>query len=564
MNHLQVVVPQSQTGETGRTVLWVSELPESITEMDLEQFFQDYKEAIMLTQINRQVNRMMDTSNPRSLTATVIFKDHKKADEARKALNMRKLRGKTVRIMWHEKDNSLRYNSQANLFVKNIASEVKAREFYEKILAFGDIVSAKLCENEDGIHNGYGYVSYYSSESAERAIQALNEKEVWGQKLEVKRFLKKNERFSTLTTNRNIYVKNLPARYSENDIKDLFKQYGQITWAKVMVDEEGRKSSVVGFESEESTRRAIEGLKGHTIDGVEIFVDSLMKKSDRMKFLSSKINDNNYKNYVQFKDCNLHIRNLPHDANEDYLKEVFSQFGEVKSVKIPKFILVTKVKNDFVEQPMSNGFGYVCFQNHEDASKAKEEMNGKFLPKFVKSKRPLLIDLFQPKHERKQLYSRYQQQYNPTKQVPMLNSMMNPFPNNLMPFQHPNLQKHIKPQQMHPYPAVKKQHYQQSYQQPILPQQPIQAFSRTEDPDIKYLESLEDESAKRDYLGEIIFKKIENHQYSQSHNFTIDTIGKITGMILGIDDLNEIVDIALNNENLNNRISEALALLEGK
>jgi hypothetical protein len=43
---------------------------------------------------------------------------------------------------------------------------------------------------------------------------------------------------------------------------------------------------------------------------------------------------------------------------------------------------------------------------------------------------------------------------------------------------------------------------------------------------------------------------------------TMDDIGKITGMILGIDDINEINDIASNISHLTARIKEALELLD--
>jgi len=45
-------------------------------------------------------------------------------------------------------------------------------------------------------------------------------------------------------------------------------------------------------------------------------------------------------------------------------------------------------------------------------------------------------------------------------------------------------------------------------------------------------------------------------------NLTIDDIGKITGMILGIEDIQEIIDISRNEKNLNGRIQEALELLD--
>ena len=82
-----------------------------------------------------------------------------------------------------------------------------------------------------------------------------------------------------------------------------------------------------------------------------------------------------------------------------------------------------------------------------------------------------------------------------------------------------------------------------------------------DDPDFAYYNSLEDENAKKEYLGEFIIKKISNHPLNQQKGFTIDVIGKITGMILGIDDLAEIMDICKNNENLTGRIVEAVSLL---
>jgi len=83
-----------------------------------------------------------------------------------------------------------------------------------------------------------------------------------------------------------------------------------------------------------------------------------------------------------------------------------------------------------------------------------------------------------------------------------------------------------------------------------------------EQPDLKYLDSLEDDSARKDYLGEFIFKKIENHDFTIKKALPIDTIGKITGMILGIEDINEIIDISKSNDQLSLRMQEALELLE--
>ena len=44
----------------------------------------------------------------------------------------------------------------------------------------------------------------------------------------------------------------------------------------------------------------------------------------------------------------------------------------------------------------------------------------------------------------------------------------------------------------------------------------------------------------------------------------METIGKITGMIIELPDLNEIIEILENQDILNSRIEEALNLLENK
>lgn len=103
--------------------------------------------------------------------------------------------------------------------------------------------------------------------------------------------------------------------------------------------------------------------------------------------------------------------------------------------------------------------------------------------------------------------------------------------------------------------------YQQQPKQQVPTKTEKYVTEEKDDIDYNYLENLEDDNAKKEYLGEFLFKKIENHRLSHENGFTIDTIGKITGMILGIDDINEIIDICRNPENLTSRIAEAWDLL---
>jgi len=552
--------------DQGRTVLFVSDLAENINEADLEIFFQDFKSFIILIQINRVVRQ---TESRPNCNATIIFKDNSKADAARRALNLRKLKGKTIRIMWHERDNSVRYSNQGNVFIKNIPMEVKPRDFFEMFLQFGDIVSSKLCEDDDGNHYGYGYVHYTQAESANAALLYCQKNKVWNENLEVKYFQKKNERMNPMSGNKNVYVKNIPLKTNENDLRTIFSKYGAITWMK-LVDDKAGKFAIVSYDNEDSTTRAIEGENKRKLGENELFVDTLMKKSDRRKLLGAKITDNNFRLNAKYKNCNLHIRNIPFDCQEEYLNDLFGKFGEIQSIKIQKYTLVTKVNKEFKEYTMSRGFGYVCFTTEEAAKNAREAYNGKFFPKYENAKRPILIEIFMPRGERQNVFSRIQQQFNPgvNKKLPFLNPIQQPFNvmnmNPMMFGFHPNLMKHVKfPQQQNNNYANMNNVFVNKNQAKNQQQIQQSVSNRNDEPDVKYMESLEDEMARKDYLGEFIFKKIENHEFTQRRNITIDTIGKITGMILGIDDINEIVDISRDNKQLASRIQEALELLEG-
>ena len=66
---------------------------------------------------------------------------------------------------------------------------------------------------------------------------------------------------------------------------------------------------------------------------------------------------------------NMYIGNLAHDVTEDDLRNAFSEFGEVSSVKI----IIDKFSG------RSKGFGFVEMQNNSEADQAIKALNGKVL-----------------------------------------------------------------------------------------------------------------------------------------------------------------------------------------
>ena len=82
--------------------------------------------------------------------------------------------------------------------------------------------------------------------------------------------------------------------------------------------------------------------------------------------------------------------------------------------------------------------------------------------------------------------------------------------------------------------------------------------------DLTEYNKMETEQDKKDFLGEKIFKAIEESPIASEKKIDIETIGRITGMIIELPDKNEIIEILENPDALNSRIDEALKLLDWK
>jgi len=63
----------------------------------------------------------------------------------------------------------------------------------------------------------------------------------------------------------------------------------------------------------------------------------------------------------------MYVGNIPYNATEEDLKQLFSEYGEIESLKI--------MKDQFTDR--SKGFGFIEMANENDAKKAIATLNGK-------------------------------------------------------------------------------------------------------------------------------------------------------------------------------------------
>lgn len=79
----------------------------------------------------------------------------------------------------------------------------------------------------------------------------------------------------------NIYVGNLSYKVSDQELQEVFEEFGEVTSAKVIKDRETGRSKGFGFvemENDEDAQAAIEELDGTEIDGRTVKVNKARPK----------------------------------------------------------------------------------------------------------------------------------------------------------------------------------------------------------------------------------------------------------------------------------------------
>ncbi len=94
----------------------------------------------------------------------------------------------------------------------------------------------------------------------------------------------------------NIYVSNLSFNVQDEDLKDYFKEYGEVTSAKVIMDKYTNRSKGFGFvemTDDAAGQKAINELDGATVDGRAIKVNVAKPKEERPARSKPSFSDNN-------------------------------------------------------------------------------------------------------------------------------------------------------------------------------------------------------------------------------------------------------------------------------
>ncbi|KAF2089711.1 polyadenylate binding protein [Saccharata proteae CBS 121410] len=419
--------------------LYVGELDPSVTEAMLFELFSSIGQVASIRVCRDAVTR-------RSLGyAYVNYNSSEDGEKALEELNYTLIKGKPCRIMWSQRDPALRKTGQGNVFIKNLDVAIDNKALHDTFAAFGNILSCKVAQDEMGNSKGYGFVHYETAEAATNAIKhvngmLLNEKKVFvGHHIPKKDRMSKFEEMKANFTN--VYVKNIDLEVTDDEFRDLFEKYGQITSASLAHDGETGKSRGFGFVNyvrHEDAAKAVDELHDNDFRGQKLYVGRAQKKHEREEELRKQYEAARMEKQSKYQGVNLYVKNLDDEVDDEKLRDIFAPFGTITSAKVmrdtspisrtgsPKSDKEGEKKDQESDEKESNeekkddvekltkemdkvtikgekkilgkskGFGFVCFSNPDEATKAVTEMNQKMV-----NGKPLYVALAQRKDVRK-------------------------------------------------------------------------------------------------------------------------------------------------------------------
>ncbi|ROT34843.1 polyadenylate-binding protein [Sodiomyces alkalinus F11] len=409
--------------------LYVGELDPSVTEAMLFELFSQIGPVASIRVCRDAVTR-------RSLGyAYVNYNTTSDGEKALEELNYTPIHGRPCRIMWSQRDPALRKTGQGNVFIKNLDVAIDNKALHDTFAAFGNILSCKVAQDEHGNSKGYGFVHYETDEAAGQAIKHVNGMLLNEKKVYVGHHIPKKDRqskFEEMKANfTNVYVKNVNPEAPEDEFRELFTKYGDVTSSTLARDQEGKSRGFgfVNFTTHEHAAKAVEELNGKEFHGQELYVGRAQKKHEREEELRKSYEAARQEKASKYQGVNLYIKNLSDEVDDDRLRSMFAEFGPITSAKVMRDTVQetsedkdtkdqegskesspegeksgeekegserkTEKKND-KKLGKSKGFGFVCFSNPEDATKAVAEMNQRMV-----DNKPLYVALAQRKDVRK-------------------------------------------------------------------------------------------------------------------------------------------------------------------
>ncbi|KAG0200268.1 Protein phosphatase PP2A regulatory subunit B [Mortierella sp. GBA30] len=272
----------------------------------------------------------------------------------------------------------------ASLYVGELDPSVNEAMLFEMFNSVGPVASIRVCRDAVTRRSlGYAYVNFHNVADGERALEALNYTVIKNRSCRI--MWSQRDPALRRTGTGNIFIKNLDPTIDNKALHDTFSAFGNILSCKVATEDGQSKGyGFVHYETQEAADNAIKHVNGMLLNDKKVYVGHHVSKKERQ----SKVDD------MRANFTNIYVKNLDTDITQDEIEALFAKFGPVTSCVVAKD-----------ESGRSKGFGFINFENHDDAKRAVDELHDSEY-----SGKKLFVSRAQKKGEREEELKRHYEQ----------------------------------------------------------------------------------------------------------------------------------------------------------
>lgn len=275
--------------------------------------------------------------------------------------------------------------ASASLYVGELDPSVNEAMLFEMFNSVGPVASIRVCRDAVTRRSlGYAYVNFHNVNDGERALETLNYTVIKNRPCRI--MWSQRDPALRKTGTGNIFIKNLDSSIDNKALHDTFSAFGNILSCKVATEDGQSKGyGFVHYETHEAAENAIKHVNGMLLNDKKVYVGHHIAKKERQ----SKVEE------MKANFTNVYIKNLDPEISQDEVEALFTKFGPITSCVV-----------SVDESGRSKGFGFINFENHEDAKRAVDELHD---TEYKEKK--LFVTRAQKKGEREEeLKKQYEQQ----------------------------------------------------------------------------------------------------------------------------------------------------------
>jgi polyadenylate-binding protein len=243
----------------------------------------------------------------------------------------------------------------ASLYVGELDPTVTEAMLFEIFNMIGPVASIRVCRDAVTRRSlGYAYVNYLNASDGERALEQLNYSLIKNRACRI--MWSQRDPALRKTGQGNIFIKNLDELIDNKALHDTFAAFGNVLSCKVATDEQGRSKGYgfVHYETAEAADSAIKAVNGMLLNDKKVYVGHHISRKERQ----SKLDE------MKAQFTNLYVKNVDPEMSQEEFEQLFTQFGSVTSALI-----------QLDEEGKSKGFGFVNYENHEEAQIAVDKLH---------------------------------------------------------------------------------------------------------------------------------------------------------------------------------------------